>query len=78
MTRRTKTPQQRAEEALAAANRAVVRLDRKLDTLKAETAVVEREHRAAVARQQHLRTHPDLPASSRPEDTTTEENQTHG
>jgi hypothetical protein len=69
MTRRTKTPRERAEEQLAAANRAVIRLDRKLDTLKADLATVEREHAAAVRRQQHLRNHPDLPTTGQ-DDTT--------
>jgi phage shock protein A len=60
VTRQTKTPRQRAEEALASINRTVIRLDRKLDALKADLATVEREHTAAVARQAYARTHPDL------------------
>lgn len=59
--RRVKTPAQRAQEQLDAANRAVVRLDRKRDTLKTELAGIEREHAAAVRRQQYLRQNPDLP-----------------
>lgn len=60
MTRQQKTPKQRAEEQLGVANRRVVALDRKLDALTTELADVRREHAAAVARQQHLRQHPDL------------------
>ena len=64
MTRQTKTPRQRAEEALAVANRAVVRLDRKVDALSAELAGLRREHAAAIARRDHLAQHPDLPTST--------------
>lgn len=60
MTRQTKTPRQRAEEQLAVANRTVVRLDRKVDDLAAELAGLRREHAAAIARRDHLATHPDL------------------
>lgn len=58
--RQRKTPRQRAQEQLDATNRLVVRLDRKVDALKADLAILEREHREAVARQQYLRQHPDL------------------
>lgn len=60
MTRQAKTPRQRAEEALAVANRHVVRLDRKVDALATELATLRRERAAAIARRDHLKTHPDL------------------
>jgi hypothetical protein len=60
MTRQTKTPRQRAAEALASANRTVVRLDRKLDALKVELATVEREHTDALRRRDYLASNPDL------------------
>lgn len=60
MTRQQKTPRQRAEEQLAIANRAVVRLDRKVDDLTTQLAVLRREQTAAIARRDHLATHPDL------------------
>lgn len=60
MTRHAKTHRQRAEEQLAVANRHVVRLDRKVDDLTLQLAEAQRERDAAVARQQHLRNHPDL------------------
>lgn len=66
MTRQTKTPRQRAEEQLAAANRAVIRLERKHDELAIELAAVRRERDAAIARQQHLRQHPDLQQNTTP------------
>lgn len=69
MTRQTKTPRQRAEEALALANRQVIRLDRKVDALRIELAELEREQAAAIARRDHLAKHPDLTNTP----TTTEE-----
>lgn len=68
MTRQKKTPQQRAQEQLDIANRAVVRLDKKVDDLKAQLVDVEREHAAAIARQKHLRQHPDLQPNPNPEE----------
>ena len=70
MSRQTKTPRQRAEEALAVANRAVVRLDRKVDALTAELAGLRREHTAAIARRDHLATHPDLQPETQQHPTT--------
>jgi hypothetical protein len=60
MTRQQKTPRQRAQEQLDVANRAVVRLDKKVDQLKTDLTAVEREHKAAIARRDHLAQHPDL------------------
>ncbi|WP_133058959.1 hypothetical protein [Nocardioides sp. PD653] len=62
MTRQQKTPRQRAEEQLAIANRAVERLNTKAKALRQELDAVDREHRAALARRDHLATHPDLHA----------------
>lgn len=69
MTRQAKTPTQRAEEQLAVANRAVVRLDHKADALRADLVVVEAEQRAAIARRDYLAQHPDLPQSTAPSTT---------
>lgn len=60
MTRQTKTPRQRAEEALAIADRAHDRLTTKARDLRSELEDVEREQRAALARRDHLAQHPDL------------------
>ena len=60
MTRQTKTPRQRAEEQLAVADRQEKRLRQKARELRAQLDDLEREHRAAIARRDHLATHPDL------------------
>lgn len=60
MTRQTKTPRQRAEEQLAAADRQEKRLRAKARELRTQLEDIEREHRAALARRDHLATHPDL------------------
>jgi hypothetical protein len=60
MTRTPKTPRQRAEEQLAAANRAVARLATKKSALTTELADVSREHDAAVVRRDYLAANPDL------------------
>lgn len=58
--RQPKTPKQRAQEQLDVANRLVIRLDKKVDRLRGELVVLERERDAAIARRDHLRIHPDL------------------
>ena len=60
MTRKQKTPRQRAEEALAVEERRVKKLDAKAKALRADLQAVEREHRQAIARRDYLRTNPDL------------------
>ena len=72
MTRQPKTPRQRAEEALAVAERAVKRLAIKRDQLQDDLETVEREHATAVRRRDYLAQHPDL---QQQKTTTTEENQ---
>lgn len=62
--RTVKTPEQRAREALDAANRAVVKLDRKVDTTKALLAGLERELAAAIRRRDYLAQNPDLPTTA--------------
>lgn len=63
MTRQSKTPRQRAEEALAVAQRAYDRLNTKAKDLRGELEAVEREQRAALARRDYLAKHPDLPTN---------------
>lgn len=58
-TRQTKTPKQRAEEALAVANRKVAVLDRKVDEHRIALAGLEREH-ATAARRDYLAQDPAL------------------
>ncbi|MBA2952141.1 hypothetical protein GON03_19180 [Nocardioides sp. MAH-18] len=60
MTRQAKTPRQRAEEALAVATRQEKRLRARARDLRSQLEEAEREHRAALARRDHLATHPDL------------------
>lgn len=60
MTRQAKTPRQRAEEALAVAERHVTRLTKKVARTRADLEVLEDEWKAAQARRDHLKTHPDL------------------
>ena len=71
MTRQTKTPRQRAEEALAIAERAVKRLGEKKAALRADLDAITREHDAAVVRRDYLANHPDLGRGARPTSTTT-------
>lgn len=66
--RQKKTPGQRAEEALAVANRAVIRLDKKIDVLQTELVAVEREHRDAIRRRDYLAQNPDLPTPPQADD----------
>lgn len=60
MTRQSKTPQQRAQEALDVAKRATLRLNRKRDALQEELVHIEAELDAAVVRRDYLAQHPDL------------------
>lgn len=62
MTRQAKTPRQRAEEALAVAERHVDRLTKKVASTRGDLEALEDEWRAAQARRDHLRQHPDLAA----------------
>ena len=67
MTRQAKTPRQRAEEALAVADRLVSRLEKKRDELTTDLRVIERELVSQVARRDHLANHPDLPQTQQPD-----------
>lgn len=60
MTRQAKTPRQRAEEALAVAERQVERLTQQWTKARDEFERLRDEHAAAIARRDHLRGHPDL------------------
>lgn len=60
MKRQSKTPKQRAEEALGVAERAVARLTSKVASLRAELVELEAEHSTAVTRRNYLANHPDL------------------
>lgn len=64
MTRQHKTPRQRAEEALATAERAVTRLTEKKKALQTDLDAVTREHDQAVVRRDYLATNPDLPKNA--------------
>ncbi|HEY1117706.1 MAG TPA: hypothetical protein VGE43_08375 [Acidimicrobiales bacterium] len=68
MTRQAKTPRQRAEEALAVAERSVARLGKTKAALQDHLQAVTREHDAAIARRDHLKQHPDLHPTNRPGD----------
>jgi hypothetical protein len=71
MTRHTRTPQQRAEEALEVAARIADRLTEQATraTAEAERLTVGRD--AAVRRRDHLAQHPDLPAQQTEQDPST-------
>lgn len=60
MTRQTKTPRQRAEEALAAADRTVKRLATKRNALHRDIEAIDHDLAAAVVRLDYLATNPDL------------------
>lgn len=60
MSRNTKTPARRAQEALDLASRHVARLTAKWERLAAEAADVEIELTAAKVRRDYLAQHPDL------------------
>jgi hypothetical protein len=60
MTRQSKSPRQRAEEALAIAERAVKRLAAKKTALAADLDAITKEHDQAVVRRDYLAAHPDL------------------
>jgi phage shock protein A len=65
VTRTAKTPRQRAEEALAVAERHVDRLTNKVARTRADLEVLEDEWKAAQARRDHLKTHPDLATTTK-------------
>lgn len=58
--RQTKTPRQRAQEALDVATRHVSRLEVKKANLQIELAEIAKEYAAAEARRLYLSKHPDL------------------
>lgn len=60
-TRQKKTPRQRAEEALAVAERKVTTLATKKNQLARDLDKIRREHDQAVVRRDYLAQHPDLP-----------------
>jgi glutamine synthetase type III len=60
MSRQTKTPQQRAQEALDVEVRRVARLTAKRKALKAELDAVDTERDQAIVRRDYLAQHPDL------------------
>lgn len=61
MTRRNKTPAERAQEAYDVAARIADRLRAKRDAAEADLERLDREHAAAAARRDYLAQHPDLP-----------------
>ena len=60
MSRQTKTPRQRAEEALAIEERRVERLTAQWTKSRAETERLAHERDDAMRRRDYLRQHPDL------------------
>ncbi len=62
MSRQPKTPKQRAQEALDVEERRVKRLSDKYDSLAEDLEAIDKERTAAIARRDHLKTHPDLKA----------------
>lgn len=66
MTRRTKTPKERAEEALAAAQRRVARLGGTRARLETDLTIVRAEHEAAIKRRDYLATDPALSSEEDP------------
>lgn len=66
MTRQTKTPAQRAQEAYDLSCRIAERLEAKTAAARAEYIRLEEEHAAAVTRRDYLAGHPDLPKQSKP------------
>ena len=67
MTRHRKTPQQRAQEALGVATRAVERLATTQERLEAELQAVSADLSVAVRRRDFLAQHPDLVDPGQPE-----------
>ncbi len=63
--RTTRTPAERAQEALDRQGRVVARLTEKYERLTDEAARVDDELSAARKRHAYLSQHPDLPASTR-------------
>lgn len=66
MTRRTKTPAERAQDAYDVARRIADRLEAKTATARATYLRLEEEHVAAVTRRDYLAGHPDLPKQPTP------------
>lgn len=63
MSRTTKTPRQRAEEALGVAQRAVARLEKERAKHQAALNLLTPQIEAAVKRRDYLAANPDLPQS---------------
>lgn len=66
MTRRTKTPAERAQEQYDVASRIAERLHEKQQRAAAELDQLTDEHAAAVRRRDYLAQHPDLPKQKTP------------
>lgn len=62
--RNSKTPAERAQEALDTANRVVDRAEKRLTDAKAEVVKLEGELEAAGKRRDYLAQNPDLPAQT--------------
>lgn len=69
MTRQRKTPRQRAEEALAVAERKVERLTAERDKYSKATDALQVQLQQAIRRRDYLTQNPDLPQQpSQPEE----------
>lgn len=66
MTRRTKTPAERAQEQFDVAARIAERLHEKQQKAAVELDRLTDEHAAAVRRRDYLAQHPDLPKQKTP------------
>lgn len=61
MTRQIKTPAQRAQEALAAETRKMLRLDKKVQETQRQLNALDAEFKATCRRVEYLAANPDLP-----------------
>lgn len=66
MSRRTKTPAERAQEQYDVACRIADRLRAKRDAVESELEQLDTDYGAAVARRDYLAQHPDLPKQQTP------------
>lgn len=69
MTRQSKTPAQRAQEALDVEQRRLAKLTKLRDSAKAEYERLDADHQASLARRNYLLQHPDLPKQRTPSPT---------
>lgn len=69
MTRQRKTPRQRAEEALAIAERKVDRLTADRDKHRTALNTIQADLEDATRRRDYLAKNPDLPAQPAPKET---------